>query len=101
LLRVFGQEAFEQKVKEYAALRDILLLEAETLYGEGMPSELEEEELLRHLEENCVTKLLSEAMDALARAERDKKNDEAQTLLQRCKELTQRLATLKSARFGR
>lgn len=99
LLRVFGQELFDNKAKQYEALRDVLLLEAETLYGEGALGQKEEEELFRHLEEDHITKLLSEAMDALAAAERETNKDKAQHLLQTCKELTQKLAGLKSRRF--
>ena len=59
----------------------------------------EEEELIRHLEEDHITRLLSGAMDALANAEREGRKDEANRLLNTCKELTQKLAGLKSARF--
>jgi hypothetical protein len=96
---VFGQELLNEKTKQYEAMRDILLLEAETLYGEGALGQKEEVELLRHLEEDHITKLLSGAMDALAKAEREGKKDEANRLLNICKELTQKLAGLKSARF--
>lgn len=99
LFRVLGQELFDKKTKQYEGLRDVLLLEAETLYGDGTLSQKEEEELLRHLEEDHITRLLSGAMDALAKAEREGSKNEAQNLLQTCKELTQKLAGLKSARF--
>ena len=99
LLRVLGQEILDTKTKQYEAMRDVLLLEAETLYGEGVLGQKEEEELIRHLEEDHITKLLSSAMDALARAEREGGKEDAQKLLEKCKELTQKLAALKSARF--
>ncbi|HBV00860.1 MAG TPA: DNA primase [Candidatus Taylorbacteria bacterium] len=99
LIRALGQELFDKKVKQYEALHDVLLLEAETLYGEGALGPNEEEELIRHLEEDHITRLLSGAMDALANAEREGRKDEANRLLNTCKELTQKLAGLKSARF--
>ncbi|MDO8594287.1 MAG: CHC2 zinc finger domain-containing protein [bacterium] len=99
LLKIFGQEQFDKKREYYEPLRDALLVEAETLYGEGVPSAGEEQELLRHLEEEQITVSLSGMMDALMKAERDGRKEEAQALLQKCKELTQNLAGLKSARF--
>lgn len=99
LHNIFGQELFNKKVKAHESLRDVLLLEAEALYGGGAPHVKEEQELLRHLEEEHITALLSEAMDALAKAEKGGSKEEAQKLLVRCKELTQKLGTLKSARF--
>lgn len=99
LHNIFGQELFAKKVTQHESLRDILLLEAEALYGDSAPNAKEEQELLRHLEEEHITALLSEAMDALARAEGEGNKEEAQKLLVRCKELTQKLGTLKSARF--
>ncbi|KKW12696.1 MAG: primase protein [Parcubacteria group bacterium GW2011_GWA2_49_9] len=100
LLLMLGQERFDAKKAEYAALQDVLLLEAETSFGEGTPSAQEEAELLRHLEEEYLTTRLSETMDTLAKAEKDGKKEETQALLQKCKELTQKLAGLKSARFS-
>lgn len=99
LRNIFGQELFDKKIAQYEALRDVLLLEVEALYGEEAPGAKEEQELLRHLEEEQVTTLLSAAMDALAKAERGGKKEETRVLLERCKELTQKLAALKSARF--
>lgn len=99
LLRIFGQELFDKKHGQYEALRDVLLLEAETLYGNDAPSAKEEQELIRHLEEEHMTKLFSEMMDALAKAEREGRKEETQNLLEKCKELTQKVAGLKSARF--
>ncbi len=99
LLRIFGQELFSKKKEQYRALQDVLLLEAEALYGSGVPSSGEEQELLRHLEEGHLTTLLSAKMDTLVVAEREGKKEEAQKLLIECKELTQKLATLKSHRF--
>ncbi len=100
VLRIFGQDILHKKVEHYRALQDVLLLEAEALYGEGAPSPGEEQELLRHLEEGHLTALLSEKMDTLIVAEREGKKEEAQRLLAECKELTQKLATLKSHRFN-
>ncbi len=100
LLRIFGQELLNKKQEHYRALQDVLLLEAEALYGIGVPSPGEEQELLRHLEEGHLTALLSEKMDTLIVAEREGKKEEAQRLLAECKELTQKLATLKSHRFS-
>ncbi|MEK7169997.1 MAG: DNA primase [Patescibacteria group bacterium] len=99
LLQMLGQEKFDAKKAEYAPMQDVLLLEAEASFGEGAPSAREEEELLRHLEEEHLTARLSETMDTLAKAEKDGKKEETQALLQTCKELTQKLAGLKSARF--
>ncbi len=99
LLRIFGQELFSKKREQYRALQDVLLLEAEALYGSGAPSSGEEQELLRHLEEGHLTTLLSAKMDTLVVAEREGKKEEEQRLLGECKELTQKLATLKSHRF--
>jgi len=99
LQRIFGQELLDQKVRQYEELHDVLLLEAEALYGEDAPSVKEEQELLHHLEEGHMTGLFSEMMDALSKAEREGRKEEAQSLLQKCKELTQKLAGLKSARF--
>jgi len=100
LLQMLGQEKFDAKKGEYAPMQDVLLLEAEASFGEGAPSAREEAELLRHLEEEYLTARLSETMDILAKAEKDGKKEEAQALLQTCKELTQKLAGLKSARFA-
>ncbi|MDO8620610.1 MAG: CHC2 zinc finger domain-containing protein [bacterium] len=100
LLRIFGQTLLNKKVEQYRALQDVLLLEAEALYGEGAPAEAEEQELSRHLEEGHLTALLSEKMDTLVVAEREGKKEEAHRLLGECKELTQKLATLKSHRFN-
>ena len=100
LLNIFGQEVFDKKREQYELLRDVLLLEADALYGEKAPSVQEELELIRHLEQERVTVLLSEMMDTLTMAERDGKKEEAQILLKKCKELTQKLGTLKSARFS-
>lgn len=100
LLQMLGEEKFDAKKAQYAPLQDVLLLEAEASFGEGTPSTREEEELLRHLEEEYLTARLSEAMDTLAKAEQMGKKDETQALLQKCKELTQKLASLKSARFS-
>ncbi len=100
LHRIFGRELYEKKVKQHEALRDVLLLEAEALYGEEDPSAKEEQELLRLLEEEHVTALLSQAMDALALAEREGNQERAAEFLLKCKELTQKLGTLKSARFS-
>lgn len=100
LLRIFEQDLLHRKLEHYRALQDVLLLEAEALYGEGAPSTSEEQELLRHLEEGHLTALLSEKMDALVVSEREGKKEEAQKLLTECKELTQKLSVLKSHRFN-
>ena len=99
LLRIFGKDILQKKLEHYRALQDVLLLEAEALYGEGAPSTDEEQELQRHLEEGHLTALLSEKMDTLIIAEREGKKEEAQRLLTECKELTQKLSVLKSHRF--
>ena len=100
LTKLYGPELFSKKQEHYGLLRDVLLLEAETLYGDGAPSAQEEAELIRHLEEERVTVELSETMDTLMQKEREGKREEALALLQRCKDLTQKLAGLKSARFS-
>ncbi len=99
LLRIFEKEVFDKKVEHYKALADVLLLEAEALYGDTSPGVSEEEELLRHLEQEHITMLLSETMDTLAKSEHDGNKEETQALLAKCKELTQKLGALKSHRF--
>ncbi|KKW20634.1 MAG: DNA primase [Candidatus Taylorbacteria bacterium RIFCSPHIGHO2_02_49_25] len=99
LLCIFGERILLEELRRHKELRDPLLLEVETLYGDGVPSEKEEQELVSLLGEGHVTGLLSEAMDKLAAAERAGSKEEAGQLLQTCKELTQKLAAFKAARF--
>ena len=100
LVRIFGEEALKKRSDYFVPMKDVLLSEAESYYGDNAPSLQEEQELLRHLEEEHITVLLSETMDALSIAEREGKKEESQSLLGRCKELTQKLGSLKSARFS-
>lgn len=100
LTRILGSEKLEARKAAHAALRDPLLVEAEALYGEGLPSAREEAELLRRLEEEEVREQLQAVMGKLAGSERGKRSAESGELLREAKVLSERLSTLTSARFS-
>lgn len=98
LRAILTDARFAERNAAFSNDRAALLFEGEALALAGAPAR-EMEELLRNLEEETIVASLSETMERLHRAERGKKPEEIASLLSQCKELSDKLTTLKSARF--
>lgn len=99
LLAILGATRFAESETALASGRAALLFEGEALALSIVPAR-EMDELLHNLEEEVLTASLSEALERLHRAERGGKPEEVASLLSECKELSDKLTTLKSARFS-
>lgn len=99
LRAILTDARFAERDAAFSNDRAVLLFEGEALALAGALAR-EMEELLRNLEEETITVSLSDAMERLHRAERGKKTEEIASLLSQCKELSDTLTALKSARFS-
>ncbi len=97
---IIGAETLAKVQTIFEKERDELLAEAELLYGDGLPTEKETEELRHALEEEWLASKLQEVMARLTGSERAKDTSESAKHLGEAKALTERLAALKSARFS-
>ncbi len=100
LQEIIGGETLAKAQVLFEKERDELLTEAELLYGDGVPSEKETEELRHALEEEWLAARLQEVMARLTGSERVKDTKESARYLGEAKALTERLSSLKSARFA-
>lgn len=101
-LAALGAERVAEQTGMFEPERETLLLEAELLYGSGPPAEREVQELLANLEEEELSARLADHLGRLARAERTEQNRAViGALLAECKQLSERLASLKAARFAK
>jgi len=99
LRELFGPTLFDERRQLYEGEKDVLLAEVEAIYGTPCVASAEEEELLRNLEEEMLCESLATAMDELALAERQGRKDHVPLILERCKNLGERLSALKAHRF--
>lgn len=99
LRELFGDEDFTKRYESYLPERDVLLTEIELLYGSVSVPEREKKELLQNLEAESVSREFSKVMSELTSAERKGDTLQIAELLLRCKTLSAKLSSLKSARF--
>ena len=100
LTSILGMEKFGRGKAAFATLREPLLAEAEAFYGEGLPTAPEEAELLRNLEEEELRLQLQAVTEELTRGTPGRQGREPDALLRQAKQLSERLAALKSLRFS-
>ncbi len=100
LIEVFGEAEYRKRKDSYNGEKEVLLSEIELTYGTASPPKNEEDELLRNVEEEAISVALSKTMQELTSAERKGNKEETAALLEKCKQLGERLSVLKSARFS-
>lgn len=83
-----------ETLSEHEKHKDELILEAELSYDKSTKLKQETEELLIYLEEDYLKEAFAKALEEMSKAERDKDSQKAQTLLARCKELSEKLSSL-------
>ncbi len=98
MVKITDRESFERQLNSLRKDTDALLHEAEMLYGEERPVEREVEELLANFEEEYLSKAFEEKILALGETEKKGNREETTRLLNECKTISERLATLKAAR---
>jgi DNA primase len=94
LATILDSETITAKKKEWGAHKDELLLEAEISFDQSEHAAEEIDELLTNFEEDMLKARLSQAIEKLHKAERDKDKSETSKLLAECKELTDRIGSL-------
>ena len=100
LRTILGDARFAEREIAFARDESVLLFEGEALALAATPAR-EIAELLGAVEEETLALSLSEALEQLSRAERGGKQEESAALLSRCKDLSDKLTALKSARLFR
>src|ERR1035437_499614 len=87
---ITGDE-YEKVIGEIEPLKDELVLEAEITYGDGHDIGKELAELMINFEEDVLKKKMSEAMNSLAAAEREKNAEKSNAAAKLCHELSKKL----------
>ncbi len=87
-------EPVTETLKRHEQGKDELILEAEIFFDKSKRLNEETEELLVNLEEDSLKAAFGKALAGLSQAEKLKDKDKAKELLERCKELSDRLSKL-------
>src|ERR1035437_5558707 len=87
---ITGDE-YEKILGEIEPFKDELVLEAEITYGDGHDIGKELAELMINFEEDILKKKMSEAMNSLAAAEREKNAEKSNAAAKLCHELSKKL----------
>lgn len=90
LEEIIGDE--KQKLEELDLVKDQLIFEAETKYGDEKTFDTTIEDLFMNLDIEYVRDQFTHTMKALALAEKEGDAEKSSTLLKRCQELTETLA---------
>ena len=90
---------YEKVIGEVEPFKDELVLEAEITYGDGHDIGKELAELMINFEEDILKKKMSEAMNNLAAAEREKDAEKSNTAAKLCHELSKKLTEVGKRRI--
>jgi DNA primase len=90
-----GGQYLKERAAEFEPFRNEMILEAEILYSQSKSGKKDLDELLSRYEEDHLKVEFAKALRALQEAEKDKNTDQAAHYLNRCKELGERLRTIK------
>jgi DNA primase len=96
---ITGDE-YERIIAETEPFKDELILEAEITYGDGHDIKKELAELMINFEEDVLKKKMSEVMNSLAAAEREKNVEKSNAAAKLCHELSKKLVEVGKRRKG-
>lgn len=92
---VLGKDKTEELLKNFEKDKDSILFETELIYEGSLNLENNLDELLVNLEEEFLKNKFTEAMNLLQKAERDKDKSNISKYLEECRNLSQKINTLK------
>jgi DNA primase len=99
-IKEIAGDEYQKIASEVESLKDDLVLEAEITYGDGHDFSKELAELMVNFEEDILKEKLSEAMNDLAAAEREKNAEKSNIAAKLCHELSKKLAEVGKKRMA-
>lgn len=99
LISIAGDEYVAKALREYSKEKDEVIFEAESYYSEKSDPSHELEELLLNFEEDILRELYVSMWHELEIAERAKDEKKSKELLNKCQDISQKLAELSKKRI--